>query len=1061
MPTAPNPTRRPAIAVLKGLLGSALAAAALVSMPSHALIAIGNNPLYLVIGKANVLVTLDNSNSMDEAANGSAVGSNAASSKSEIARGVVRNLTTTYRGRINMGLMAYRQNAISGSHLHNSPYDASYNPATFDPAWTGSRSSATKKKFRLPNSSSPGNFIHYNVALPFYASSNQGDGFCYSRTANAASNFNNGESPLTGPWDTYRCFNDKTGTSDALPTDSGSESAAGYNDFMFSGAFSPTDSDFAQGILDFGRFLTWNYVGRTWFRNDSPGRGYLYVPLAELGTTQAAAINNKLACNIPGNPAPCTSAGIPNAGLTPIEGTLLTARDYFKGTLSSDAEGYTAGCYPLPTSCGKNFVVLLTDGLPSTDKSGATLADPARALADAAAAAAALKVEGVETYVIGFALPYGTNPNSLDVVAAAGGTTTAFSANDPATLEAAFNAIFEDIFRKSSSFSSVAQNSTSINTGSMVYQGRFDSTDWSGEVIALRPELTGPLTQMWNTSDPGHFAAPASRKIFTLLPGTGGREFKLLTDLSAAQQTALAAVACSSTLTGATCAQARIDWLRGTRTQEAPAGALRRRTKLLGDVISSSPYYVKSSDTLFVGANDGMLHAFNATTGDERFAFVPNAVIANVHKVTLPSYSHEYFVDGEIAVSSTAMTPGKNILVGTLGRGGRSVYALDVTSPSTFAATNVMWEFSDPDLGLALGKPVIVKLNNGQTAVILGNGYNSVNERSFLFIINITTGALIRKIDTGSGSAAASNGLAAPSGWDLDSNGTVDLMYAGDLLGNLWKFDLSSATPSIWASAYGSAATPAPMFVALDSLGNRQAITGLPEIGLNSRKGDPHFGKRYVFFGSGRYLTTSDVTTTLAQSWYGLIDEASVISGRSVLRQRTIDLEATLTGRSVRSFSVAVAGDMAGKQGWFVDLVSPTSGNLGERMVGEHKLFGSVLLASSMIPTTNPCIPGGEGFLNAIDPFSGGSLASLFFDANNDGAFTDADRIGTGAARRAVGSINPGINLISDGIMIGSGERGSVIVGGTGGGDTGNVRQVGAKDTLRSGRISWREVVNK
>ena len=167
-------------------------------------LSIGNNPLYLVMGKANVLVVLDNSNSMDEDASGAAVGSASANSKSEVARGVVRNLTDLYRNRINMGLMAYRQNTPQSYQLHNSPYDASYNPANYDPAWTGARASATNKKYRMPNPTSAGHFVYYNVALPFYSTANYANAFCYSNTADASGDFGGGIIP--GAWDNYRCL---------------------------------------------------------------------------------------------------------------------------------------------------------------------------------------------------------------------------------------------------------------------------------------------------------------------------------------------------------------------------------------------------------------------------------------------------------------------------------------------------------------------------------------------------------------------------------------------------------------------------------------------------------------------------------------------------------------------------------------------------------------------------------------------------------------------------------------------------------------------------------------
>ena len=1022
---------------------------------ARAELSIGNNPLYLVAGSANVLVVLDNSNSMDEAPNGEAAGSASAQSKSEIARGVIRNLTLDYKSRLSMGLMAYRQNAPTASYIHTSPYDLSYDPTHYDPTWTGARSSATHKRFRIPNPTSPGNYIHYNVALPFYDTANQGNAFCYSPTANAANDFHNTETAANGPWDTYRCFRNKTGASDTLPTwrNGASETLQGYSGNFFESQLSPTDSDFAQGILDFGKELAWSYVDRAWQRGDSPGRGFLHVPIKDLSVAQGQTIRDKLACNVPGYPAPCTASGIPNAGNTPIEGTLLTARDYFKGsaaTWSNVAEGYTAPCYPLPESCGKNFVILLTDGLPSTDKSGTSVADPATALAAAAAAAATLKAAGIETYVIGMALPYGVAAGTLNQIATAGGTDLAYNAADSASLASAFKFIFDDIFRKTSAFGYVSQNATAVNTGSRIYQARFDSTDWSGEIISLRPDANGGLATLWSTSDSGRIAAAGTRKVYTLNPDSGGVEFKLLAALSASQQTALKTPDCSTTLVADACAQARIDWSRGSQVLEDPAGPLRKRSRLLGDFISSSPFLVKETDTLFAGANDGMLHAFDASTGNERFAFVPNAVLSRLAKLSNPSYAHEYFVDGEITVSSTEETPGRNILVASLGRGGKTLFALDVSSPGTFSASNVMWEFSDTDLGLVLGKPFIARLNNGRAAVIVGNGVNSGNERAVLFIIDALTGALIRKIDTGAGSSAATNGLSSPRGWDADANGTADLIYAGDLLGNLWKFDLSSSSTAAWDIGVSSGGVKAPLFVATDSAGNRQPITGSVGLGLNSRKNDANFGKRYVFFGTGRYIIASDVTDRSTQSWYGLIDDGgTAIASRTALRERTIELESGSAGNTVRGFSVASAGDMSGRRGWVVDLRSPLSGALGERIIGESIFAGQVLLASSLLPSSNICTPGGDGYLNAIDPFSGASLAVPLFDVNNDLAFTDLDRIGSD--KRAVGSINPKVNLPSDAVLIGN----RLIVSGTSGG----VSSTSVHNPVRTGRIAWREIV--
>ena len=1037
---APRPLR---VAALLAALGAACA-------PASAQLTMGNNPLFLVAAKANVLVILDNSNSMDEDASGAAVGSAAANSKSEIARNVVRNLTNQYRSRVNMGLMAYRQGALADRHLHNSPYDISFDPTHFNPAWTGARNSATNKRFRLPKPGVPDEFVHYNVALPFYSGTNEGNAYCYSPTAVA---FNNAENPVNGPWDTYRCFTNKLGTSNALPVwdNAASEAANGWSALRFTSSFSPTDSDFAQGILDFGRFNSWNWVSRTWFNNTSPGRGFLHVPIGDLNAAQATAIRDRLACNIPGAGAPCSAAGIANAGLTPIEGTLLTARDYFGGAWNVAAEGFTAACYPLPQSCGKNFVILLTDGLPSTDRNGTLITNPAAGSAAAVAAATALRTAGVTTYVIGFALPFGTDPATLNALAAAGDSGTAYMATDAASLQAAFDDIFDDVFRRTSAFGAVSQNTTSITTGSTVFQGRFDSTDWSGELTAYRPSSTGTLTAVWSTSDAGRIPGPTTRKVFTMVPGVGGTAFQTLTDLSTAQQTALATPACGGTFaTAAACAQARIDWLRGVRTQEDPSGPLRRRSRLLGDIISSSPFY--ANGTVYVGSNDGMLHAFDAGTGNELFAYVPSAMIAKIPNLTANNYVHDYFVDGDIAVSSDAETPGKAILVGSLGRGGRSLFALDVTTPSTFGAGNVKWEFTDPDLGLVLGKPVIAKLNNGKAAVLVGNGVNSDNHRSVLFIIDLDTGALIRKIDTQAGGPGAdTNGMSTPRLWDSDGNGTADLVYAGDLQGNVWRFDLGAATPSTWASSFTSAGLPAPFFVARNASSVRQPITGMIGLGINGRTGDPNFGKRYVFVGTGRYLVADDVTNTSVQSWYGLIDNDAAITGRTALKQRTVALEQTVSGRTARAFSVASSGDMSGLSGWYLDFTSALGAAQGERMIGEQKNFAGALVGASIVPSSNSCTPGGNGFINVIDAFTGGAISSPFFDLNNDLAFDSSDLIGTPA--RAASSVSPDINLPGDPILIGN----RLIASGT----SGSMSSVSVRNPVRSGRISWRESVTR
>lgn len=993
---------------------------------AQATVSLPNVPLFVLsAGKPNVLMVLDDSNSMDEFPSGAAAGSNDPGSKGMIARSVINGLISTYTGSINMGLMSYQQNTPAAYYLHNSPYDAGFDPTQYNPAFTGIRSSSTKK-FRTPNPTSPGNYIYYNVALPFYATTNQGNGFCYSATAS----FDNGsETYPAGPWDTYSCYTSKTGTSNALPTNSATATAAGYSGFLGNFAFSPTDSDLAQNILDFGRFLTWEFVARTWFRNDSPGRGYLYVPIKNLDATQAAALNAKLTCNIPGNPSPCTTTGLMNAGLTPIEGTLRTAKDYLGGAWSVAAEGYTSSSYPLPTTCKKSYVILVTDGLPDTDPSGNVVTNPATAIAAAANAASALEAAGVDTYVVGFALPYGTDPSSLNTIASAGGTGTAYNASDSATLNAALSTIFQDIGTKSGSGGAVATNSTQLDTGTRVFKATFMPGAWSGTLEAFGISGgTVNAVSSWQASIP----AAASRNILTW-NGTAGATFP-----TPAQTTLLTAPIA--------------DYIRGVRTGEGTT--YRTRATLLGDIIDSSPVYVEqgTTKTVYVGANDGMLHAFDATTGAELFAYVPASLDFTALKtLSNPAYSHRFFVDGELAVSNTTQTPGKRILVGLLGRGGKAVYALDVTNP---ASPTVLWEKSSADLGMAdfgnaLGKPVIAQLNTGATGVIIGNGYNGSNDHSSLFVLDITTGALIKELDTGTGSSVAPNGMASPKGWDADRSGTVDLVYAGDLLGNVWEFDVSGSNPSQWGSVFGKTGTVLnPFFIAKDPGNVVQPITGGITIGL-----DPTTFNRWIFFGTGRYLTLSDTSNLQTQSWYGLTDTGTAISGRSVLKQRSIAVQTTASGMPVRAFGAATAGDMAGLQGWYVDLLGlPGNVQQGERMVSDSSLYNSVLLAASIIPdSSTACAAGGHGYINAIDPFTGASVSSVFFDVNGDGSFNDADKIANGSTLLPIGSIDLGVDMPSMPSII---DRLLVT-----GGSKGNIGSIGVNNPAQTGRLTWRELV--
>ena len=1002
-------------------------------------------PLFVTSAtKANVLLVIDNSNSMDEDATGAAVGSASTTSKSEIARNAAETIVTNYTGQINLGLMAYQQTLTGGDavrlqQLHNSPYDVSYNPANYNAAYSGSRDSMTKR-FRISNPTSAGNFIHYNVALPFYSGANEGYGFCFSQTAD----FDNGsEIYPSGPWDSYRCYNTKTGTSDILPAaDNTAAAAQGYTGNFYNGQLSPTDSDLAQGILDFGRFLTWSHVGPTWFSNSNPGRGYLHVAVGNLDAAKATALNTKLGVSqFVTNGATNADLPLQNAGLTPIEGTFNTAKDYFAGNLTAAAEGGTQAAPP--SACGKDFVVFLTDGLPSTSAAGVALTVPATAISNAATAAGNLYTAArpVKSYIVGFALPYGTTPGVLDTIAAAGGTGTAFDAADTVTLNSAFSTIFTNILAQSGSAAAVALTSGSVVAGGKTYQGHFNSFDWSGNLSAYSTNANGDITGVaWNAGtvlNTQNF--DTGRKIITYKPSTSaGIPFRWpaapaspsTTELDASQVTALNTNA-SNVNDGN--GLNRLNFLRG---QTGITGFRPRIASVLGDLVNSAPAYVgppnfSYPDTLeaasynsfqstyanrtpliYVGANDGMLHAFDAATGQEKLAYVPSKVYPNLSQLTSTAYTHRYFVDGSPTIVDTFYSGAwHTTLVSSLGAGGQGLFALDVTNPSTFTEANagsiVRWEYSHNDLGYVADRPKIVKLNTGAWAAVFSNGYNnsepdgsaSLTGLASLFIVDIGTGALIAQIPTTAGTPATPNALASPTLVDIDADGDVDYAYAGDLLGNMWKFDLCKpngsgicATVSTgWGVAFSSGSSPQALFVARDSGGNPQPITSAAEA-------TRHFsGDGYqLYFGTGKYLEATDIATTGQQTFYSIWDKQvspTTISGRTVLQVQTIT--SALGDEYRKSSANPIAWDdpvVAGgtKRGWFMDL--PVS---GERAVTKPTLYAGRLLFTSMIPNTTCNGGGGTGFIMELDAMTGSPLTGPSFDVNGDGVVDMADYLGT------------------------------------------------------------------
>lgn len=612
------------------------------------------------------------------------------------------------------------------------------------------------------------------------------------------------------------------------------------------------------------------------------------------------------------------------------------------------------------------------------------------------------------------------------------------AASDPDEFTAGLQAALAAIVERTGSFSNVSANSTSLDTDTRVFQASYVSGVWSGR-LAANAIVDGKVssTPTWISSVP-----TTNRRVFT--------------SAGAFPENATSGQLAALTRGGApsnypVSGEDNAAYIAGNRSQEAAnGGTLRNRSSLLGDIVGSSPAYVEDTNTLYVGANDGMLHAFDADTGSEVFGFIPSGIDwAALGTLSRPDYAHRYFVDGPVVVSTRSQTPGRNILVATLGKGGKGLFALDVTHPNVFNQADVKWQRystggapSNDNMGYIQSAPVLAKVRGADgapvTAVLVANGINSTTERAVLLVYDLESGNLIRQIDTGVGSPANSNGLSGVVGWDQDGDGMVDTAYAGDLHGNVWKFDLSG-TPTSW----GVANSGDPLFTARDGDGNVQPITARLTVGLH-----PANFSTWVFFGTGRFMTIGDVEDDSVQSLYGIRDSGATVQ-RSSLAQRTTTVVGTRNGLPVRAFEQH--GPLPPTaEGWYIDLLEPPNQEaLGERVVSEVQVLNEALVVASIIPMSDACQSDGRGYLNALDAYTGTSLSGgSFFDLDGDGDFAD-ETVGEGSDAPPVGSVDLGVGMPTLPNLL----RELAAVGGS----TGEIGEAPIRDDRYTGRVSWRE----
>jgi hypothetical protein len=550
-----------------------------------------------------------------------------------------------------------------------------------------------------------------------------------------------------------------------------------------------------------------------------------------------------------------------------------------------------------------------------------------------------------------------------------------------------------------------------------LYKPDFNKVDWSGNLFAFPVSPEGTISTAAE-----RWSGGAAAQLLDQVAGTGwDTNRRVVTMKKDGTKIPLRYESLEKGQQGkfgdATNGPLFIAYLRGDQSNEKPKGLklFRKRTSVLGDIIHSRPLYVDDPDNprVYVGANDGMLHAFDANTGDEVFAYMPSMFavpFGTIDNLKADPYVHTFYVDAtpnyakDVTLSSTT---GQKVLVGGLGGGGKGLYALNITDPvasyattsETTIASKILWEITNTtvnntadtsyqDLGHTYGVPLIAKVKSGtgtKWVAIVGNGYNNTQSaKAVLYVIDLATGAKVAGITAGTnGSDTSPNGLSSPSALDVDNDGTVDFVYAGDMYGTLWKFDLRSTSAGSWSA------------LALYTTSPAQAITGAPSIALH-----PNGYSYMVNFGTGRIFTAADTTDTAKFYAYGVWDNDTPKDG-SALKGTTIDnsklVVQTLTQKTYSgtfSYTVRVSSslpvDYTTKQGWKLELPA------GERVVGDG---GFIANGRYAFASTNPTkdngsgMPKGENWLIEVDFATGGGGTEPFFDLNLDQQLTPADGV--------------------------------------------------------------------
>jgi len=798
-------------------------------------------------------------------------------------------------------------------------------------------------------------------------------------------------------------------------------------------------------------------------------------------------------------------------GLHPITNPPSAAINPFPQNVPQFSDGYynNCGAYTLCNSTQEGYTLYLDDlalfgyklniSLSGNDPAGKPYSDPA------------FQPRNIETFAIGLS----TNNQMMEDAASYGNTGYSYQANNVSQLTAALQSALTIAQATAASSAAVSASAGSISANSLLFQATYETKSWTGDVwpYALASPTNAlctsgpsvpvgtlcPLSWDFDTTNAHFHTTSASngytkRKVYTYDFATHTALAFNWAALSA--NTNLAAILNTNpdTLVTDTLGQARANFILGDPTNEisTSGGTMRARPEILGDIINSAPFYVgpPSSDyadnsyvtfqqsnstripMLYVGGNDGMLHGFQADTtgqGAELFAYVPGPVwgknpsatagfstFPQLTKLTSTTYnsSHVYMVDGPITSADAKIgSSWKTVLVGALGTGGRGVYALDVTDPTSFNASKVLWEFTssdDPDLGYTLGQAAIVKTADGKWSAIVSSGYNNASGIPCVFILNLdhtgstwTKGTDYYKIvlngpSNGNSTSTVPNGAATPAAVDKDRNGVIDTLYVGDLFGNMWKVDVSSSALMTTLGGASGTGLTIPLF-STGAAG--QAITARPEVGYNQLT-PTSVTDTVVYFGTGRYMDTTDPTTTTAQYFFGVFDTTSTNPASAIAPSSLLTQTITTSGsyRTVTNNTLNPATYSGFK------LALPTS---KERQITNSLLLDGRIYFTTLIPSnTDPCLTNATGWLMELSAINGGQIPQQpLFDTNNDGKIDGSDTTASGLYSSNGALSTPSVVDLGDGTQ-------KVMAGSTSGTLFSTLQKSGA----RLGRVNWHEL---